>query len=122
MTDTTAPLRFEIGEQFSLSRASRRGTVIVRQATPYGFGARFRTTSPCCGRGSLIDAAMTAGTPAGELVTCRGCGWKWATYLALDGERLPELPRDAIHPHIRCNQAEWVSRGFGTRPYRKRRT
>lgn len=116
MTQNT-PRRFELLAPYQRSSLAPAGTVVVRYATAWGYGARFRTTSPCCYRASLIDAALWAGT--GKHVTCTGCGWKWDVYLATGAGRLPQLPRDAAHPVISCDRAEWVSRGFGTRPYQK---
>lgn len=118
---TGMPRRFELGEPFRASQTSPEGTIIVRRAIAYGYGAKFRSPSPCCARGSLIDAALWAGT--GQHVTCNGCGWKWDVYLAApDGIRLPQQARDAAHPQIHCDRAEWVSRGFGKRPYNKKKT
>jgi hypothetical protein len=115
VTAPGTPHRFELGERYRASQASLRGTIVVRTAEPYGFGARFTTTSPCCRAVSRIDAVDASWGDTGTFVTCSGCGWKWTVHLALDGTRLPRIPGDAAHPHIKANQAEWVSRGFGTR-------
>jgi hypothetical protein len=122
----SVPRRYEIGERFNLSAAAVPGTVIVRVARPYGFGAQFATDTPCCRHGARINAIDATyrghGDPAsaGVFKTCPGCGWKWTVRLALNGRQLDQLPADAGHPRIGANQAEWISRGSGTRPYRRR--
>lgn len=113
------PQRFELGETFRASQLPPRGTTVVRVAVVHGYGAKFRSPSPCCGRSSLIDAAWWGGT--GQLVTCNGCKWKWEVFLALGATRLEQQPRDAAHPHIHADRAEWVSTGHGTRPYHRRK-
>jgi hypothetical protein len=115
---TAEPRRFGLGERYQHSSLAPRGTIVVKAAKPWGYDAMFATITPCCHLAARVNAAIWAGT--GAPYTCRGCGWKWEVFLAQDGTRLqPGLPRDARHPHIKANQAEWVSRGYGTRPYRR---
>jgi hypothetical protein len=115
------PRRFELGDRFRVSQASARGTVVVRAAEPYGFGARFTTASPCCSENSRIDAIDASWGGAGTHVICRGCGWKWIVHLTRDGTRITGLPETAAHPDIRADRAEWVSQGYGRRVHRRRR-
>jgi hypothetical protein len=121
-TDTTesttaAPRRFELGERYRGSRVSRRGTVVVKAAKPWGSEAMFATVVPCCNIAARVNAALWAGT--GAPYTCRSCGWKWDVYLAQGAVRLAQLPRGTKHPRIRADRAEWVSTGHGTRNYRR---
>lgn len=116
-----SPRRYGLDEPFRRSQLGLAGTTVVRIAVPYGYGDRFRTPSPCCGRTSLISAVDASYHGSGSFVTCRGCQWKWAVHLALGETRLRDVPPDARHPHITADRAEWVSRGSGTRPYRRRR-
>lgn len=118
-TTTTAPRRFGIGEPFRPSQAAAAGTVIVREAAPFGQRAVFVTTTPCCQRNAQIDAVRWGAAGAPHI--CADCGWKWYVYLALDGERIGDPPRDARHGNdhaVRANQAEWESRGHGREPQR----
>lgn len=106
--------RFELNEPYRNIWLGPKGTTVVRPAKAWGYDAFFETPSPCCGRFSRICAVTWAGI--GSDVTCRGCGWKWHVYLAgPDGKRLESLPRNAGHPHIRADRAEWVSSGWGAR-------
>lgn len=119
MTGTTGPRRFELGQAYRNSQVSPKGTIVVTRAGTWGSGAYFQTRTPCCSLPARIDAATWAGT--GAPYVCRGCGWKWAVHLALGAERLGQVARDARHPHIKADRAEWESTGTGTRPHRRRR-
>lgn len=112
MGTTAQPLRYGLGEIPDSLKMGRKGTIVVRPAIAAGDADKFRTTSPCCEMGSLVSAAIFAGI--GKLVTCRECGWKWDVWLSFSGKRLPLLDREARHPNIQCNEAEWVSKGYGT--------
>jgi hypothetical protein len=119
---TAAPLRIGLGQPFRPAQAAGAGTIIVREAAPFGQRAVFATQTPCCGRNAQINAV--AWGAAGAPHTCADCGWKWTVYLARDGERIGDPPRDARHGNdhaVRANQAEWESRGFGREPRRARR-
>lgn len=125
MTGTTQePRRYQIGEPFRLSAASAAGTTVVRPARPYGYGSEFATDTPCCRRAARVNAvdatyAGRVGVDAtGVFKTCPGCGWKWLVRLTRGGQPIPQLDADAAHPHIGATEAEWISRGFGTRPRR----
>lgn len=114
-----APRRIGIGEPFRPAQAAGAGTIIVREAAPYGTRAVFATQTPCCSRNAQVNAVAWGAMGAPH--TCADCGWKWYVYLALDGQRIPDPPRDARHPDISADQAEWESRGFGREPRRARR-
>jgi hypothetical protein len=124
MTTAEGPRRFELGEEYRSGQLAPRGTTVVRPATPWGQRACFATSTPCCNAGVRVNAASLAAPPgeaAWEHVTCRGCKWKWKVYLAWGAQRLATVDRDARHPGIRCDRAEWESRGHGTRPYTRRK-
>ena len=118
MTDT-APRRFGLGEPFRPAQAAEAGTIIVMPAAPFGQRAVFATRTPCCQRNAQVSAVSWGA--AGAPHTCADCGWKWTVYLALNGQRIADPPRDARHPAIAADQAEWVSRGFGREPGRANR-
>lgn len=121
MSTPSLPPRFGLGEPYSPSSLGQAGTIVVRPAAPYGFDAMFTTDTPCCHATVRVDAVSATiravgRQPIGVPRACRGCGRKWYVLLAFDGRRLDPLPRGTTHPGIEADQAEWVSRGFGTRP------
>lgn len=113
-----APRRFGLGEPYRASQTAPGGTIVVKYATPWGFGAMFATVTPCCNISARVNAELWAGT--GAPYTCRRCGWKWEVFLARGAVRLEQLPRGTRHPRIRADRAEWVSTGHGTRPRRRK--
>jgi hypothetical protein len=111
--------RIEMDQGYSNSQLGTAGTTVVRYARRYGEQpALFTTTAPCCYGSYRIDAWLWAGT--GKHITCRDCGWKWDVYLARYDTRLDVIPRAGEGQRVNANRAEWVSRGFGTRPYHRK--
>jgi hypothetical protein len=81
------PERFEIGENYRLSAASRPGTVIVRPAQPRAggdpqWGPLLLTPSPCCPETSKQVEVGTILRYGPTSARCRGCGWQWRIALA----------------------------------------
>ena len=119
-TITPAPPRIGIGEPFRPAQAAGAGTIIVREAVPFGTRAVFATKTPCCGEPARVDAVKwgSAGFPH----ICRACGWCWLVFLADEaGQRIGDVTPGTVHPRIGADRAEWVSRGFGREPGRARR-